>query len=84
MTNEEAQIIIGNIPVCGDECYSIAEYQEAKTMAISALSENKGEWQKISPAGIYECSCCGQNVMTSDIEYYKFCHGCGARMKGGE
>jgi len=49
-----------------------------------ALSENKGEWKRISPAGIYECSCCGQNVMTNDIECYKFCHGCGAKMKGGE
>ena len=57
---------------------------QALEMAISALSENKGEWKRISPAGIYECSCCGQNVMTSDIECYKFCHGCGARMKGGE
>ena len=47
-------------------------------------AENKGEWKRISPAGIYECSECGQNVMTSDIECYKFCHGCGARMKGGE
>ena len=43
MTNEEAQIVIGNIPICGDECYSIAEYQEAKAMAISALS--KKEWK---------------------------------------
>lgn len=48
------------------------------------LDENKGEWKHISPAGIYECSCCGQNVMTNDIECYKFCHGCGTRMKGGE
>ena len=45
---------------------------------------HRGEWKRISPAGIYECSFCGQNVMTSDIECYKFCHGCGARMKGGE
>ena len=60
------------------------ETQAFCTLAISALSENKGEWKRISPAGIYECSCCGQNVMTSDIECYKFCHGCGARMKGGE
>ena len=45
---------------------------------------NKGEWKKISPAGIYECSCCGQNVMTSDIECYKFCHGCGASMRAKE
>lgn len=41
-----------------------------------------GRWKRISPAGIYECSECGQNVMTGDIECYKFCHGCGAKMKG--
>lgn len=45
--------------------------------------ENKGEWKCISPTRIYECSCCGQHVMTSDIKFYKFCHGCGADM-GGE
>ena len=39
-----------------------------------------GYWIKISPAGIYECSECGQNVMTSDICAYKFCHGCSAKM----
>ncbi len=50
--------------------------------AIEALQSNRphGEWKQISPARIYECSECGQNVMTSDIEAYKFCHGCGARM----
>ena len=38
MTREEAIIILGNIPINGkDKCYSIAEYQEAKTMAIDAL-----------------------------------------------
>ena len=37
MTNEEASIIIGNIPINGDECYSISEYQQAKAMAIQAL-----------------------------------------------
>lgn len=40
-----------------------------------------GKWVKISPAGIYECNQCGQNVMTADIEAYKFCHGCGAKME---
>ena len=44
----------------------------------------KGKWIKISPAGIYECSVCGQNVMTNDIAAYKWCHGCGADMRGGE
>ena len=43
-----------------------------------------GHWIKISPAGIYECSECGKNVMTSDIEAYVWCHGCGARMDGGD
>ena len=43
-----------------------------------------GHWIKISPAGIYECSECGKNVMTSDIEAYEYCHGCGARMDGGD
>lgn len=37
MTKEEAIIILGNIPINGDECYSIPQYQEAKTMAIDAL-----------------------------------------------
>ena len=41
-----------------------------------------GHWIKISHAGIYECSECGKNVMTSDIEAYEHCHGCGARMDG--
>ena len=41
-----------------------------------------GNWKQISPAKIYECSVCGQNVMTSDIDAYKFCHGCGSRMDG--
>ena len=41
-----------------------------------------GRWIKISHAGIYECSECGKNVMTSDIEAYEYCHGCGARMDG--
>lgn len=44
----------------------------------------KGKWIKISPAGIYECSECGQNVMTSDIDVYQWCHGCGAKMEEGE
>ena len=39
MTREEAAIIVGNIPIDGsDQCYSIPEYQEAKTMAIEALT----------------------------------------------
>ena len=47
------------------------------------IEERKnGTWVKISPSGIYECSVCGQNVMTQDIDAYLYCHGCGADMRG--
>lgn len=40
MTENEASVLIGNIPVNGkDGCYSITEYQEAKTVAVQALEE---------------------------------------------
>lgn len=42
--------------------------------------QKTGHWIKISPVGIYECSKCHQNVMTSDIVAYAYCHGCGCRM----
>lgn len=41
-----------------------------------------GQWLQISPARIYECSECAQMVMTGDISCYKYCHGCGAYMRG--
>lgn len=41
-----------------------------------------GKWKQISPAKIYECTNCGQTVMTGDIECYQFCHNCGADMRG--
>ena len=44
----------------------------------------KGKWIKISPAGIYECSVCGLNLMTGDIDVYSWCHGCGAKMEEGD
>ena len=43
MTREEASIIIGNIPINGDGCYSISEYQRAKAMAIEALEQQPCE-----------------------------------------
>lgn len=42
MTKEEAQIIIGNIPIKPevlDDCYDVTEYQAAKDMAIKALEQ---------------------------------------------
>ena len=41
-----------------------------------------GRWIKITPSGIYECSKCGKYVMTCEIEAYKYCQSCGARMDG--
>ena len=47
---------------------------------IEAEPVRHGKWLRISPAKIYECSECGQNVMTDDIECYAYCQHCGARM----
>ena len=41
MNNEQAIIIIGNLPIESDGCYSISKYQEAKTLAIEALEQDK-------------------------------------------
>jgi hypothetical protein len=54
--------------------------KDIKTLPSVTPKEKTGHWMKISPADIFECSKCGQNVMTSDICAYKFCHGCGAKM----
>lgn len=54
---------------------------EIREMLEAEPERNTGKWIKISPAGIYECSECGQAVMTSDIEAYKYCHGCGLKME---
>lgn len=47
MTNSEASIIIGILPVYGmesqDDCYTIAEYQEAKAIAIKELGKKSCE-----------------------------------------
>lgn len=66
----------------GDEDYD-KRRKIALDMGAEALENQKtGHWKKISPAGIMECSVCGGNVLTSDIEAYKYCHHCGAKMEG--
>lgn len=65
-TNEQAEGYASDIP---DDC------------PLSIEPERTGKWIRISPAKIYECSICGKNVMTADIDEYHFCHGCGARMR---
>ena len=84
MTNEEAINVLHGIRADNlnlDDAYTKDKY-DALGMAIEALSEQRtGHWIQISPAQIYECSECGQNVMTSDICAYMYCHGCGVKME---
>lgn len=80
MTNEEASVIIGNIPVYGDECYSIAEYQEAKTMAVQALLQEPKTGHWIENPNAYECSECGIIRAKGTTGKYNYCPNCGARM----
>jgi len=60
MTTEEASVIIGIIPIEGDDCYTIAEYQEAKAMAIKALEQieiwnaTTKDRQIIAPKGTFQ------------------------------
>lgn len=55
-----------------------------KMPSVNPKEPKTGHWIKISPADIFECSECGQNVMTDDICAYRYCHGCGAKMVESE
>ena len=62
----------------------VTSYEGTINKLTEALNQQKeGHWKRIG-YDIYECSICGQNVMTGDICAYKHCHGCGAHMKGGD
>lgn len=56
------------------------------TVESEIVTEDRptGKWEQISPAKIYECSECHQEVMTDDIEVYHYCHHCGADMREKE
>lgn len=87
MSNEQAVAIIKPLMNMMRDQYGcpISDAYFALDKAITALLQPqrmKGRWIQISPAKIYECSICGKNVMTSDIDAYDFCHGCGADMRG--
>ncbi len=64
-----------------DYAKSVFLRQLAAFPAADVVEQKTGKWVKISSAGIYKCSQCGQTVITADIEAYKFCHGCGAKME---
>ena len=92
MTKEEAILIIGNIPInplTVDECYSIPQYQEAKTMAIEALENQKtGQWIRLIedyPECDFEfkgCSICRTHYPNFAVEQFRYCPNCGANMRG--
>lgn len=81
MTNEKASVIIGNIPVYGDECYSIAEYQEAKTMAVQALLQEPktGRWIRMKAYEKWGCSECN-TVFRFTFKEHDYCPNCGCAM----
>ena len=63
-------------------------YSTAFDMAISALSENKGEWitdKERLGYWISTCSECGHIFHGNEVLIYKpkFCSNCGARMREG-
>lgn len=84
MTNKEA---VAKLQAAGDIAIAagceLAKIPAMDVLAIADLltEQEPVRWLKISPAGIYECSGCGQIVLTSDIEAYRFCHGCGRKVK---
>ena len=57
-----------------------AEIEKAYELGRKSMIKT-GKWIRISPAKIYECSECGQNVMTVDIERYKYCPCCGSKLE---
>lgn len=64
------------------KCRRIGANEIIKIIDADAAPVRHGHWIKIKPSGIYECSKCGKYVMTCDIEAYKYCQRCGARMDG--
>jgi DNA-directed RNA polymerase subunit RPC12/RpoP len=74
----EREAVLRDWPLCDEPADA---YQFIRGFPAADVVGKTGKWVKISHAGIYECNQCGQNVMTSDIEAYKFCHGCGAKME---
>lgn len=62
--------------------YTDDELNDAHNTAIRVLNSTETtRWKKISPANIYECEQCGINLMTNDIEVYKYCHNCGRKVR---
>lgn len=98
MTREEAKNWLHKLYARADitdeygDMEDMQPYEEAINMAISALSENKGEWiaQDIhNCCTVFKCSKCGYehnflHLYGKPTADYPYCPDCGAKMKGGE
>ncbi len=82
-TEKATDVIVEYFDLICDTDYAFDESEILRRMNANAIDVEPvrhGKWNRISSAKIYECSVCGQNVCTGDIECYRFCHRCGARM----
>lgn len=88
MTRERAIEVLKAWDLNWSDSFTANEFEQAFAMAISALSENKGEW--IPDHTVFtKCSCCGWYMRTECFKPYRpksyhFCPNCRASMKGGE
>lgn len=91
MTNNEAFIILGNIPIpVDDECYDICQYQEAKAIALDAVSKQE-EQEVTHESSIYSKYTCPRckNVIEEWIQIKchqhlvipNYCKFCGQKLK---
>lgn len=44
---------------------------------------DEGQYADFHPQHAYRCSECGEHIIEVDDDRYKFCHNCGADMRGG-
>lgn len=90
MSNEEAIIVLGNLPVYPDDSYCVTEYQEAKTIAIEALGQQRiGHWiladvqnkeDVVNDNFRFICSECLCSDIHAKNTIVPYCWKCGAKM----
>lgn len=59
-------------------------HEAAKLVSVTDPAKH-GRWIYVSVRDrLYKCELCGKHIKTNDIDAYEWCHGCGAKMDGGE
>ena len=59
--------------------YDRGQYEKGYKDGVASLRQ-RGMWIELVPNRLYKCSVCEQKIITGEIEKYRFCHGCSARM----